>query len=88
LTELSSATSVDGHPGGFYTKDDYREIVSYAAERHMIVIPEIDLPGHTHAIGVAYPDLVEPPVLNDGLVAESARLWRPAPRRRSARCAP
>ncbi|WZO50939.1 beta-N-acetylhexosaminidase [Microbacterium sp. LWH11-1.2] len=79
LTELSSATSVDGHPGGFYTKDDYREIVSYAAERHMIVIPEIDLPGHTHAIGVAYPDLVEPPVLNDGLVAESARLGQPLP---------
>ncbi|PVE97221.1 beta-N-acetylhexosaminidase [Microbacterium sp. TPD7012] len=79
LTELSAATSVDGHPGGFYTKDDYREIVSYAAERHMIVIPEIDLPGHTHAIGVAYPDLVEAPVLNDGLVAESARLGQPLP---------
>lgn len=79
LTELSSSTSVDGHPGGFYTKDDYREIVSYAAERHMIVIPEIDLPGHTHAIGVAYPDLVEAPVLNDGLVSESARLGQPLP---------
>lgn len=79
LTELSSSTSVDGHPGGSYTKDDYREIVSYAAERHMIVIPEIDLPGHTHAIGVAYPDLVEAPVLNDGLVSESARLGQPLP---------
>ena len=79
LTELSSGTSVDGHPGGFYTKDDYREIVSYAAERHMIVIPEIDLPGHTHAIGVAYPDLVEAPVLNDGLITESARLRQPLP---------
>jgi hexosaminidase len=79
LTELSSSTSVDGHPGGFYTKDDYREIVAHAASRHMIVIPEIDLPGHTHAIGVAYPELVEAPVVSDGLIAESERLGQPLP---------
>ena len=48
LTERASATSVGGDPGCFYTKADYREIVAYAASRHMIVIPEIDLPGHTH----------------------------------------
>ena len=79
LTEVSSATSANGDPGGFYTKDDYREIVAYAAARHMIVIPEIDLPGHTHAIGVAYPDLVEAPVLNDNLIADSERLGQPLP---------
>ncbi|MEU4016636.1 family 20 glycosylhydrolase [Microbacterium sp. NPDC028030] len=79
LTQLSSGTSVDGHPGGFYSKDDYREIVAYAASRHMIVIPEIDLPGHTHAIGVAYPELVEAPVLNDTLVADSQRLGQQLP---------
>lgn len=79
LTELSSATAANGDPGGFYTKDDYREIVAHASSRHMIVIPEIDLPGHTHAIGVAYPELVESPVLNDGLIAESARLGQPLP---------
>ncbi|MBO0980055.1 family 20 glycosylhydrolase [Microbacterium sp. SD291] len=79
LTERSSGTSAGGDPGGFYTKDDYREIVAYAASRHMIVIPEIDLPGHTHAIGVAYPDLVEAPVLNDSLIAESERLGQPLP---------
>ena len=79
LTELSSATSANGDPGGFYTKDDYREIVAYAAARHMIVIPEIDLPGHTHAIGVAYPGLVEAPVLNDNLIADSERLGQPLP---------
>ncbi|MDQ0647435.1 hexosaminidase [Microbacterium natoriense] len=79
LTELSSSTSADGDPGGFYSKDDYREIVAYAASRHMIVIPEIDLPGHTHAIGVAYPELVEAPVLNDDLIADSARLGQPLP---------
>ncbi|MFS0893030.1 family 20 glycosylhydrolase [Microbacterium sp. 179-I 3D3 NHS] len=79
LTELSSATSVDGHPGGFYTKDDYREIVAHAASRHMVVIPEIDLPGHTHAIGVAYPELVEAPVISEGLAAESERLGQALP---------
>ena len=79
LTERSSSTSANGDPGGFYTKDDYREIVAYAASRHMIVIPEIDLPGHTHAIGVAYPDLVEAPVMNDNLVADSERLGQPLP---------
>lgn len=79
LTELASSTAADGEPGGFYTKDDYREIVSYAAERHMIVIPEIDLPGHTHAIGVAYPDLVEAPMLNEGLISESARMGQELP---------
>lgn len=79
LTARASATSADGDPGGFYTKGDYREIVAYAASRHMIVIPEIDLPGHTHAIGVAYPELVEEPVLNDGLIADSERLRQPLP---------
>lgn len=65
LTERASATSVGGDPGGFYTKDDYREIVDYAASRHMTVVPEIDMPGHTHAVGLAYPELVEEPVVTD-----------------------
>lgn len=79
LTERAATTAADGAPGGFYTKDDYREIVAYAAARHMIVIPEVDLPGHTHAIGVAYPELVEAPVLNDALVAQSEQLGQPLP---------
>ncbi|KNY07642.1 beta-N-acetylhexosaminidase [Microbacterium sp. GCS4] len=79
LTELSSASAADGDRGGFYTQDDYREIVAYAAAHHMIVIPEIDLPGHTHAIGVAYPELVEEPVLNDGLVSQAKELGQPLP---------
>lgn len=79
LTERSSSTSANGDPGGFYTKDDYRQIVEYAASRHMVIVPEIDLPGHTHSIGVAYPDLVEAPVMNDELIADSARLGQPLP---------
>ncbi|EKX61300.1 beta-N-acetylhexosaminidase [Streptomyces ipomoeae] len=43
--------------GGYYTKDDIREIVAYAAERHISVIPEIDIPGHSQAAIAAYPEL-------------------------------
>ncbi|WP_338018014.1 beta-N-acetylhexosaminidase [Streptomyces taklimakanensis] len=43
--------------GGFYTHDDIREIVAYAAERHVTVVPEIDLPGHSQAAIAAYPEL-------------------------------
>ncbi|MFF5148007.1 beta-N-acetylhexosaminidase [Streptomyces sp. NPDC013157] len=48
----------DGTPhGGFYTQDDIREIVAYAAERFITVIPEIDMPGHMLAAITAYPEL-------------------------------
>lgn len=57
LTEIGGSTEVGGGPGGWYTKDDYRRIVRYAARRHITVVPEIDLPGHTNAALVAYPEL-------------------------------
>ncbi|WP_416960473.1 beta-N-acetylhexosaminidase [Streptomyces sp. Agncl-13] len=43
--------------GGYYTRDDIREIVAYAAERHITVVPEIDVPGHSQAAIAAYPEL-------------------------------
>lgn len=43
--------------GGYYTQDEARQVVAYAAERHITVIPEIDLPGHMMAALVAYPEL-------------------------------
>ncbi|MEU8886917.1 beta-N-acetylhexosaminidase [Streptomyces sp. NPDC048442] len=43
--------------GGFYTQDDIREIVAYAAARHITVVPEIDIPGHSQAAIAAYPEL-------------------------------
>ncbi|MGW0362400.1 beta-N-acetylhexosaminidase [Streptomyces sp. NPDC002990] len=43
--------------GGYYTQDDIREIVAYAAERYVRVVPEIDLPGHSQAAIAAYPHL-------------------------------
>ena len=48
----------DGIPhGGFYTQEQIREIVSYAADRHITIIPEIDLPGHMQAAVATYPQL-------------------------------
>ncbi len=48
----------DGKPyGGFYTQEQAKEIVAYAAERYITVIPEIDLPGHMQAALAAYPEL-------------------------------
>jgi len=48
----------DGRPhGGFYTQDDIREIVAYAAERFISVVPEIESPGHVQAALAAYPEL-------------------------------
>ena len=41
----------------FYTQEDIREIVAYAAERHIMVVPEIDMPGHATAACRAYPEL-------------------------------
>mgnify|MGYP003429486333 FL=1 len=65
LTELASGSDMAGGEGGFFTKADYREIVEHAAARHMIIVPEIDTPGHTHAVSLAYPELVEEPVILD-----------------------
>jgi hexosaminidase len=48
----------DGQPhGGFYTQDQLRDLVAYAARRGVTLVPEIDLPGHTQAAIAAYPEL-------------------------------
>ena len=43
--------------GGFYTQDEVREVVAYAALRHVTVVPEIEMPGHAQAAIAAYPEL-------------------------------
>lgn len=43
--------------GGFYTKDDIREIIDYASKRNITIIPEIEFPGHSREVFVAYPEL-------------------------------
>ncbi len=57
LTEIGGRTAVGGGPGGYYTTDDYAEIVDYAAQRFITVVPEIDVPGHTNAALASYPEL-------------------------------
>lgn len=48
----------DGKPyGGFYTQQQIRDIVKYAADRYITIVPEIDLPGHMQAALAAYPDM-------------------------------
>jgi hexosaminidase len=54
LTEIGGSTSVNGDGGGFYTQGEYQEIVAYAAERFITVVPEINMPGHTNAALAAY----------------------------------
>lgn len=46
-----------GAYGGYYTQDEARELVQYAAERHITVIPEIEMPGHSEEVLAVYPDL-------------------------------
>ncbi len=57
LTEHGGSTEVGGGPGGYYTQAEYADLVAYAQARYMIVIPEIDLPGHTNAALASYPEL-------------------------------
>lgn len=57
LTEIGGSTEVGGGEGGYYTQEEYKEIVQYAADRHIMVIPEIDMPGHTNAALASYPEL-------------------------------
>jgi hexosaminidase len=52
---LTTAYGPDGRYGGFYTQDDIRDVVKYAAARHIIVVPEIEMPGHATAALAAYP---------------------------------
>ena len=57
LTEVGGLSEVGAESGGFYTQEDYKEIVAYAAERYIMVIPEVDMPGHTNAASLSYPEL-------------------------------
>lgn len=57
--------------GGYYTQDDLREIVAYAAERHITVVPEIELPGHSQAAIAAYPELGT----SDAVDTDAVRVW-------------
>ncbi len=57
LTRLASHRDRSGGKGGFYTQADIRELVRYAAERHVTIVPEIEMPFHAGAAINAYPQL-------------------------------
>ncbi|MGC4036159.1 MAG: beta-N-acetylhexosaminidase [Chitinophagaceae bacterium] len=57
LTAHGGSTEVGGGKGGFYTQDEYKDILKYAADRFITVVPEIDMPGHTNAALASYAEL-------------------------------
>jgi hexosaminidase len=59
LTTVSggAGTGVDGAGPGFYTQDEYADLVAYASARFVTIVPEIDMPGHVNAAQTAYPEL-------------------------------
>lgn len=89
LTEIGAwrnGTIIDHHPGtgndqkhygGFYTQEEVKDIVAYATERHVTVIPEIELPGHSSAAIAAYPSLScfpdEPTVVTNDMMSEKGK---------------
>jgi hexosaminidase len=70
LATYGGSTDVSGGPGGYYTQADYTNIVDYAQAHHIMIVPEIDTPGHVTAAQASYADLncdgVAPPLLAPG----------------------
>lgn len=66
LTRIGGSTAVGGAEGGYYTQEEYADLVAYAQSRYITIIPEIDMPGHTNAALASYPELncdgVAPPL--------------------------
>jgi hexosaminidase len=57
LATYGGSTAVGGGAGGYYTQADYQEIVEYAAQHYITIVPEIDMPGHTNAALASYGEL-------------------------------
>lgn len=57
LTAHGGSTEVGGGPGGFYTQEQYKEIVAYAASRYITIVPEIDMPSHINSALASYGEL-------------------------------
>ena len=70
LTAVGSLTQVGGGPGGFYTQQDYQNIIQYARARYITVVPEMNMPSHSNAALSAYPELScgsRPPIPYTGI---------------------
>jgi hexosaminidase len=57
LTELGSKGAVKGGRAGYLTQEEYKEIQEYATARNIVIVPEIDMPGHIYSALMAYPEL-------------------------------
>lgn len=57
LAIYGGSTEVGGGKGGYYTQEQYKDLVKYAQDRFVTIIPEIDMPGHTNAALASYPEL-------------------------------
>jgi hexosaminidase len=57
LARHGGSTEVGGGPGGYFTQDEYADLIRYAAARFITIVPEIDMPGHTNAALASYPEL-------------------------------
>jgi hexosaminidase len=78
LTEIGGRTQVGGDGGGFYTQEEYKQIIDYARSRYVTVIPEIDTPGHINAALASYPELNksnEAPGLYEGTEVGFSTVW-------------
>jgi hexosaminidase len=63
LTAIGGQSQVGGGKGGFYTQEQYKDIVAYAQSRYITIVPEIDLPSHINAALASYPELnAGPPI--------------------------
>ena len=80
LTEVGGSTQVGGSlpGGGYYTQEQYKEIVEYALSRYVVIVPEIDTPGHTNAALASYAELnssEEAPALYEETEVGFSTLW-------------
>jgi len=76
LATYGGSTQVGGGVGGYYTQEEFADLVAYAGSRFVMVVPEIDMPGHTNAALASYPELncngVAPPLYTGIKVGFSA----------------
>ena len=79
LTETGAQGAYDDRPGGYFTIEDYNDLVAYAAERFIAVVPEFDLPGHSTALIKSYPEFGTTAdadgIPMSRLDADNPRLW-------------
>ncbi len=67
LTSIGASTQAGGGPGGFYTQEELKDLVAFAAQHNIDVIPELDMPGHVQAAIASYNELACDNVTNLGV---------------------